>query len=163
MRPQAKPHWLPEPGDLAVYPGQQLQNWGSRWVYKLFPGRYQWARGQRESTKMESIAYVPWEQLSRTPNVCETWSLPLKAKFKDKYWGLLHRKTESGWMCLNLLSEQCPGVVACQELSFYCHSPVAPRNASLPGQQCQVTTGHHMGSSSKTWGTRHENQCTGHM
>lgn len=42
---------------------------------------------------MASTAYVPWAQLHRRLNVCQTRSLPLRPKLQDKQRGFLHRKT----------------------------------------------------------------------
>ena len=88
--------------------GSNHKNWRSRQMHKLRSGRHWWVgTRQQGSVKTASTAYVPWEQLCRPINVCQTWGLPLSMKLQEKQSALLYRKT--GGVCLSLLSVQCPG------------------------------------------------------
>ena len=79
---------------------------GSRQVHKLLSGRYWWAGVEQcESAKMASTACVPWEQLCRPLNMCQTWSLPLSPKLQDKQ----SSPSQKDWCVFcSPLSVQCP-------------------------------------------------------
>ena len=84
------------------------RNQGSRWMDKIFSGQYPWAGAwQMESTKIIPKADIPWEQLhiTRWLDVCQTCSLPLRPKLKDKRKRAHSHK--GWWVCP--LSVPCPG------------------------------------------------------
>lgn len=114
-------------------------------MYKLLSGRHQRAGArQKESAKLASTDYVPWEQLCRPlmcaqPEACPSvWSSGTTqvASFIER-WGL----------CLSLLCSVL-GIVACQELSLLLpwshgtkeHKPLWPPEASDQG----VSPGHQL-------------------
>ena len=111
--------------------GGSHKNQDSRWVHKLFSGWHlQSGARQRESAKMASIAYVPWEQLHRPLSVCKTWSLHLRPKFQEKQSSRLHRKTERCASVCYLCSAL--GEAACQEPSILLPEPCGALECKPP-------------------------------
>lgn len=72
-------------------------------------GKLEQGRG-RESTMVASTACVPWEQLHRPQNICQTWRLPLRPKLQDKQRGsFTERLVGGGYTSIHCLCS-APGV-----------------------------------------------------
>ena len=103
---KSKPYWPPEPGDLRCSQNGNHKNQGSRQVYKLLSGRYQWAKqGRREAPR-----WCPWHTILKRNSIGH--QMCAKPEACPSGWHSRTSKeasfTERLGLCLCLLPVQCP-------------------------------------------------------
>lgn len=118
-------------------------------VYKLLSGRSQQAVGRPRESKDGS--HQPLLCESRSSSCVAAGSLTLGSRLQAEQMGLPHRKTG---LCYCSQSVQCPGVVACQELSFQLLQSSETQERKPPWSTKPGGQGHPLLCSPKTLGTR---------